>query len=78
MTQREPGDLATMRVLCAVACGLAAGAIALVEAASWSVAALCASDVAALVFVAWVWWTTYHVENRGVSVMAARGISEKL
>ena len=32
-----------------------AAVIALVDGASWSVAALCASDVAALVFIVWVW-----------------------
>jgi uncharacterized membrane protein len=32
-----------------------AGVVALAVGASWSVAALCASDVAALVFVVWVW-----------------------
>jgi protein-disulfide isomerase len=45
---REMGHsgLAARRVLCGVAGGLTAAAIALVEGASWSVAALCASDVA--------------------------------
>jgi uncharacterized membrane protein len=35
--------------------GVVVGGIALAEGASWSVAALGATDVAALVFVAWVW-----------------------
>ena len=37
------------------ACGYAAALIALANGGSWSVAALCASDVAALVFIVWVW-----------------------
>jgi uncharacterized membrane protein len=41
----------------AAAGGSAAAALALLLGASWSVAALSASDVAALVFVVWVWLT---------------------
>lgn len=37
--------------------GIAAAGIALGEGVSWSVAALCATDVASVVFVAWVWVT---------------------
>jgi uncharacterized membrane protein len=44
-------------VIIGVIAGIAAAALALAEGASWSVAALCASDVAALVFVMWVWLT---------------------
>ena len=50
----RPG-LAARRVIAGAAGGCAAAALALADGASWSVAALCASDVAALVFVAWVW-----------------------
>jgi uncharacterized membrane protein len=35
--------------------GCAAAAIVVAGGASWSVAALCGSDVAALIFIAWVW-----------------------
>src|SRR3954447_7813781 len=49
----RPG-LAARRVLVGAAGGCAAAAIALAYGASWSVAALCGSDVAALVFIAWV------------------------
>ena len=35
--------------------GIVAAGIALGEGVSWSVAALCATDVASLVFVIWVW-----------------------
>jgi hypothetical protein len=47
--------LAAKRVVLGVLGGIAVAGIALAERASWSVAALGASDVAALVFVSWVW-----------------------
>jgi uncharacterized membrane protein len=47
--------LAARRVRFGVAGGVAVAALALVEGASWSVATLAAFDVAALVFVVWVW-----------------------
>ncbi len=49
-----PG-LAARRVIAGAACGCVAAVIALASGASWSVAALCASGVAALVFIVWVW-----------------------
>ena len=49
--------LAAKRVIAGVGGGIAAAAIAIGDGASWSVAALCASDVAALVFIVWVWVT---------------------
>jgi uncharacterized membrane protein len=49
--------LAMKRLTIGVAAGLVAAAIALVAGASWSVAVLCASDLAALVFVLWIWCT---------------------
>jgi uncharacterized membrane protein len=55
---RLPSDhsgLAARRVIIGGIGGIAAAAFALSDGASWSVAALCASDVAALVFVVWVW-----------------------
>jgi uncharacterized membrane protein len=42
--------------------GIAAAAVAIAYGASWSVAALCASDVAALVFVIWVWVTVARAD----------------
>jgi uncharacterized membrane protein len=42
-------------VIAGGACGCVAAVIALAYDASWSVAALCASDVAAVVFILWVW-----------------------
>jgi uncharacterized membrane protein len=50
----RPG-LAAKRVIVGAVAGCAAAAIALAYGVSWSVAALCAYDVAALVFVGWVW-----------------------
>jgi uncharacterized membrane protein len=46
-----------MRVVVAATGGAAAAAVAVAAGAEWFVAALCGSDVAALVFVAWVWLT---------------------
>ena len=49
--------LAAKRVIIGAVGGVAAAGLAVAEGASWSVAALCATDVAALVFVIWVWIT---------------------
>jgi uncharacterized membrane protein len=51
----DHSGLAARRVMVGVGGGLVAAAIAVVEGASWSVAALFASDIAAVVFVMWVW-----------------------
>jgi uncharacterized membrane protein len=50
--------------------GCAAAAVALEAGASWSVAALCASDVAALVFVVWVWIGIWPVDAHATSRIA--------
>ena len=58
--QAVPADhsgLAAKRVIVGALGGIAAAGIALGERAPWSVAALCATDVASLVFVVWVWVT---------------------
>jgi len=66
MTPTREGDasaradhsgLAARRVVTGVAAGIAVAAIAVGAGASWSVAALYAEDVAALVFLVWVWAT---------------------
>jgi uncharacterized membrane protein len=49
--------LAARRVALGAAGGVAAAALAVIGGASWSVAALFAEDVAALVFLVWVWAT---------------------
>jgi uncharacterized membrane protein len=51
----DRSGLAATRVAFGAASGMVAAAVAVWSGASWSVAALCASDVAALVFVVWVW-----------------------
>jgi uncharacterized membrane protein len=51
----DHSGLAAKRLMFGVLGGLVAAAIAVVEGASWSVAALFASDLAAAVFVIWVW-----------------------
>jgi uncharacterized membrane protein len=49
--------LAAKRVIVGGAAGLVAAAVAVVAGASWSVALLCAIDVATGVYVIWVWAT---------------------
>jgi uncharacterized membrane protein len=57
----HPG-LAARRVIVGAVSGGVAAAVALVAGASWSVAALCGFDVAALVFVAWVWISVWGAD----------------
>ena len=54
--------LAGRRVLVGSAAGIAAAAFARVEGVSWAVAALCASDLAALIFIVWVWATVARAD----------------
>ena len=56
-THGTHSGLAAKRVAVGGAGGIAVAALVLSLGASWSVAALCASDVAALVFLVWVWIT---------------------
>ena len=51
----DQSGVTARRVIVGCAGGLAAAGLAIAEGASWSVAALCATDVAAAVFVGWVW-----------------------
>ena len=53
----DHSGLSAKRVITGTIVGIAAAALAITYGASWSVAALCATDVAALVFVVWVWVT---------------------
>jgi uncharacterized membrane protein len=69
----DRSGLAGRRVLVGLAAGIAAAAFARVEGVSWAVAALCASDVAALVFIAWVWAT---VARADATTTARRARSE--
>jgi uncharacterized membrane protein len=65
----RPG-LAARRVIAGAACGCAAAVIALADGASWSVAALYAFDVAALVFIVWVWISVSRVEPAATRSLA--------
>ncbi|MGN6168933.1 MAG: DUF1345 domain-containing protein [Solirubrobacteraceae bacterium] len=53
----DRSGLTARRVIVGTVGGLAAAGLAIAVGASWSVAALCATDVAAAVFVGWVWIT---------------------
>lgn len=64
----DHSGLAARRVIVGAVGGLVVAAVALANGASWSVAALCASDIAALVFVVWVWVTVAGAD----AVAAAR------
>src|SRR4051794_17243300 len=66
----DHSGLAARRVLAGGVGGLAAAALALVDGATWSVAALCASDIAALVFVIWVWATVARADAAATSRIA--------
>jgi uncharacterized membrane protein len=57
-------------VIAAAAGGFAAAVIALAYDASWSVAALCASDVAALVFILSVWISVRRADPTATSRLA--------
>lgn len=65
----RPG-VAARRVIAGAAGGCAAAVTALAEHVSWSVAALCASDVAALVFVVWVWLGVRRADPAATSRLA--------
>jgi uncharacterized membrane protein len=62
--------LATRRVIVGAVLGCAAAAVALEKGASWSVGALCATDVAALVFVVWVWAAVWDADAIATKRMA--------
>jgi uncharacterized membrane protein len=65
--------VAARRVAVGSVVGIAAAAVARVEGTSWAVAALCASDCAALVFIVWVWIT---VAGSDAATTARRARSE--
>ena len=62
--------LAARRVVVGAAGGAVAAGLALVGGASWSVAALFAEDVAALVFLVWVWSTIATADAPATSRLA--------
>lgn len=62
--------LAAKRVIVGGAAGLIAAALAVAVGASWSVAALCAIDVAAGVYVIWVWATIAGADTEATARLA--------
>jgi uncharacterized membrane protein len=58
------------RVMVAAGAGLLVAAITLIAGVSWSVAALFASDVAAVVFVVWVWSAVWRLDGAGTARLA--------
>jgi uncharacterized membrane protein len=69
----DPPDhsgLAAKRVFAGGLGGLVVAGIALLEGASWSVAALAAADVAALVFVSLVWIGVAGADAEGTALLA--------
>jgi uncharacterized membrane protein len=66
----DHSGLAAKRVVVGSIGGLAAAGLAVGEGASWSVAALCATDVAALVFVSWVWLTVARADASATARLA--------
>jgi uncharacterized membrane protein len=62
--------LAARRVIVGAAGGAVAAALAVTRGASWSVAALFAEDVAALVFLVWVWSTIATADAPATSRLA--------
>jgi uncharacterized membrane protein len=66
----DHSGLAARRVFVGVSGGTAVAALVLVAGASWSVAALCAEDVAALVFVIWVWVTVARADEEATARIA--------
>jgi uncharacterized membrane protein len=62
--------LAARRVMVGAAGGAVAAALAVIRGASWSVAALFAEDVAALVFLVWVWSTIATADAPATSRLA--------
>ena len=71
VAQLDHSGLAARRVILGGVGGIAAAALAVSVGASWSVAALCASDVAALVFVVSV-WVTVAGADAGATARIAR------
>ena len=69
-TRADHSGLAARRVIVGGSAGIVAAALALAAGASWSVAALYASDVAALVFVAWVWVTVWSADTAATARIA--------
>jgi uncharacterized membrane protein len=68
--ERDHGGLAARRAIVSMTGAIVAAAIALAVGASWSVAALAAEDVAALVFLTWVWVTIWALSPAATARVA--------
>ena len=66
----DHSGLAARRVLAALAAGAIAAVLALLAGASWSVTALCASDVVSLVFLGAVWAMIARLDAAGTARVA--------
>jgi uncharacterized membrane protein len=62
--------LAARRVVVGASGGVVAAALALLDGTSWSVAALFAEDVAAVVFLTWVWATIVRADAASTGRLA--------
>jgi uncharacterized membrane protein len=62
--------LARRRIFAGTAVGVAAGAVAAVVGASWSVAVLVGWDALTLVFLSWVWTTIFWKDDKGTAQLA--------
>jgi uncharacterized membrane protein len=67
---RTRAGLSARRVIVGATGGAVAAALAVIGGASWSVAALFAEDVAALVFLVWVWSTIATADAPATSRLA--------
>jgi uncharacterized membrane protein len=66
----DHSGLAAKRVVVGALGGIVVAGIALADGASWSVAALGATDVAALVFVTWVWISVAGADEAATARLA--------
>jgi uncharacterized membrane protein len=66
----DHSGLAAKRVIVGATAGVAAASIAVADGASWSVAALFAADIAALVFVSWVWLSVSGADDAATARIA--------
>jgi uncharacterized membrane protein len=69
-TPVDHSGLSAKRVIVGAIVGVVSAGLAVTSGASWSVAALCASDAAALVFIVWVWATVAGDDAKVTARMA--------
>jgi len=66
----DDSGLAAKRLLAGAVAGIAVAVVALVAGAAWSVAALFAFDLAALVYIIWVWLTVAGADEAATARIA--------